>query len=304
MVLVVILSIFLLLIGLAVIFASRGDIISPPRIAGLMIILGGLVLLGTMAIVTIPAGQVGVVYDPFAGGVQEYQLKEGFHFILPWQEVTQYSLRTMTYNMHEGGDDVSIFGLTNEGLEVMVDLSVVYHVQSNKAWELHKTVGEYYTDVLVKPITRTKVRDLIAFYKAEDLYTTDKRVALQASITKKIQDELEPRGIIIESILIRDIVLPTTIKGAIETKLKAEQDAKAMEFVLQKEQKEAERKVVEANGIAQSNKIIAASLSTNYLTWYWIQSLKDQNNVIYVPIGQNGLPMFKDIDNVLVNTSQ
>ncbi len=296
MVLVAIFSIVLLLFGLAIVVFGRGEFSSPLKIAGLVITIGAVGILLLIITTIIPAGHVGVIYDPFAGGVQSYQLEEGFHFILPWQEVTQYSLRTMTYNMHEGGDDISIYALTNEGLEVIIDLSIVYHVQPDKAWEIHKKVGEYYTDVLVKPIARTKVRDLIAFYKAEDLYTTDKRVALQTSITTKIRDELEHRGIIVESSLIRDRNLMISIKNAIEMKLKAEQDAKAMEFILQKEQKEAERKVVEAGGIAQSNKIIADSLTQSYLTWYWIQSLEKQKSVIYVPIGDNGLPLFKNID--------
>lgn len=303
MVLFAILSIALVLFGLALLIFARGEFSNPVKIAGLAMAIGGVILILMVSIVTIPAGYVGVVYDPFAGGVQSTELSEGFHLIFPWQEITQYSLRTMTYNMHTGGDDVAVYALTNEGLEVVIDVSVVYHAQAGKVWEIHKTVGEYYSDILIKPKTRAIIRDRIAYYKAEDLYTTEKRVALQAAITKSIQEELEPRGIVVESILIRDIVLPVTIKNAIEAKLGAEQDAKKMEFVLQKEQKEAERKVVEAGGIFQSNKIIAESLTTNYLTWYWIQSLKEQNSVIYVPINENGLPVFKNVDNVQINTT-
>jgi regulator of protease activity HflC (stomatin/prohibitin superfamily) len=294
MVLFALLSVLLLVVGLFVLIFKGNK--TPIRLAGFVMTGVGLFFLFMLTIVTVPAGHVGVVYDPFAGGVQEYQLAEGFHVIAPWQEITQYSLRTMTYNMHEGGDDIPIYALTSEGLEVLVDVSIVYHIKPDKAWEIHKTIGENYAEVLIKPIARATVRDLIAFYKAEDLYTTEKRVILQTAITKKIQEQLEPRGIVVEAVLVRDINLPKGIKEAIEAKLQAEQDAKRMEFVLQKEQKEAERKVIEAKGIAESNKIIADSLTQNYLTWYWIQSLKDQNSVIYVPIGENGLPIFKNVD--------
>ncbi len=264
-----------------------------------MMISGALILLLLM-IITIPAGHIGVVYDPFAEGVQEYQLKEGFHIIMPWHEITQMSLRTITYNMHHGGEDDSIYVLTNEGLEIIVDLSIVYHIQSNKAWMIYKTIGDNYVNILLKPTARATIRDLIAFYKAEDLYTTEKRVKLQDELIKKLREQLEPRGIIIESALIRDINLPTGIKSAIEAKLQAEQDAKRMEFILQKEQKEAERKVVEAKGISESNMIIADSLTDSYLTWYWIQSLENQNSVIYVPIGNSGLPLFKNVDTIKI----
>jgi regulator of protease activity HflC (stomatin/prohibitin superfamily) len=254
-----------------------------------------LLILGNIFVV-IEAGYVGVIYDPLAGGVQARTMGEGFYVMMPWQTVTHYNLRTMSYNMHPGGDDIGLNVITAEGLTVKLDLSVLYHVESDQAPELYKNVGTDYAEVLIKPVARATARDLVATYNAEDLYTTNKRVILQASLTNNIKGKLEGRGIIVEDVLIRDIILPDQIQTAIETKLTAEQDAKRMEFVLQKEQSEAERKVIEAKGISESQTIIANSLTDSYLTWYWIQNLKDQKSVIYVPIQNNGLPLFKNVD--------
>ncbi|MBS3067062.1 prohibitin family protein, partial [Candidatus Micrarchaeota archaeon] len=207
-------------------------------------------------------------------------------------------IRSQAFNMHKGGDDVAVSVLTAEGLDVNVDVSVIYHLERGKSAEIHRNVGELYSDVLIKPVSRATVRDLVSTYRSEDLYTTEKRVTLQTTLTEKIRERLEPRGIEIENVLIRDIELPIQVKSSIESKITAEQDAKRMEFVLQKEQKEAERKIVEAGGVAESQKIISASLDDKLLTWFWIKSLEKQNSVIYVPIGESGLPLFKDIDAV------
>ena len=254
-----------------------------------------LVLFGNVFVID-DAGYAGVIYDPLAGGVQQNVLNEGFYLFFPWQSVTHYDVRTQSYNMHTGGDDVSLSVLTTEGLTVTIDLSVIYHIEKQKAPEIHQTVGIYYAEVLLKPIVRSTTRDLVALYSAEDLYTTEKRAVLQSSLTKRIKEKLQERGIQIEDVLIRDIELPVQIQNAIQSKVAAEQDAQRMEFVLQKEEKEADRKVIEANGITESQRIIADSLTDSYLTWYWIQNLKEHESVIYVPVGNNGLPLFKDID--------
>ncbi len=252
--------------------------------------------------VIIPAGHVGVVYDPLNGGVQTYELKEGFHLMPPWIHVVEFSMRTQALNMHPGGDDISLTVLTAEGLQVGMDITVLYRIEPNKAHEVYKNVGEDYVDIIMIPSTRAAVRDLVALYHSEDLYTTDKRITLQRQLKQKLEKQLEGRGILIEDVLIRDIILPERVTEAIETKLRAEQEALTMQYILQKEKLEAQRKVVEAQGIADSQRIIAESLTDKYLRWYWINTLKDQNSVIYIPIGENGMPIFKDVDNI--NTTQ
>ncbi len=258
-------------------------------------------------IITVPAGHIGVVYDPFAGGVQQEELMEGFHLVLPWKEITMMSIRTQTYNMHAGGDDVTLPTLTAEGLEVQIDVSVIYHIDKNSAWSLYQNVGEEYEDILIKPTTRALVRDLVAQYRAEDLYATEKRVGLQNNLKTKVKEHLEARGLVVEAVLVRDIQLPRLIKMAIESKLEAEQQAKRMEFVLEKEQKEAQRKVIEANGEAQkmiikanataeSQQIIASTLNEQYIKWLWVSNLQNNPGIYYVPIGADGLPLLKTVE--------
>ncbi len=265
---------------------------------GFILLIAGAGLFFSATFITVPAGNIGVLYDPFGGGVQGKELSEGFHIIPPWQDVTMYSIRSQTFNMHKGGDDDSVSVLTAEGLDVAIDVSVIYHIKRDEAPSLHRNVGEEYQEVLIKPVSRATVRDLVSTYRSEDLYTTDKRVTLQNTLTERIREKLEPRGIEIENVLVRDIELPLQVKDSIETKITAEQDAKRMEFVLQKENKEAERKVVEAKGVAESQRIISESLSDKFLTWFWINSLEKQNSVIYVPIGESGMPIFKNVDSV------
>lgn len=300
-----IIAIMLLIFGVGIFLSSKTlEFLPLKQIGGLMIGLSILMLVLSMAI-TIQAGQLGVVYDPFAGGVQSRTVGEGFHLIMPWQSVSEYSMRTQTFNMHQNGDDIAVSVLTGEGLEVTVDLSVIYHLDPTKLSEMHRNVGEEYREILIKPVSRATARDLISTYRSEDLYTTEKRVALQGLLTSKIKSKLEERGISVESVLIRDIQLPMQVKSAIELKITAEQDAKRMEFILQKENKEAERKIVEAQGVSESQKIISESLNERFLTWFWISSLEKQNSVIYVPISENGLPIFKNVDQTsTVNPTQ
>lgn len=290
------------LFGVFTFFGGKNIEFLPIKQAGIgMIGISILLILFTIT-VTIPAGQRAVVYDPFAGGVLPTTLGEGLHILMPWQYVSEYSVRTQTFNMHQNGDDVSVSVLTGEGLEVSVDLSVIYHLNPEKLSELHREVGEEYKEILIKPVSRAIARDIVSTYRSEDLYTTEKRVALQGLLTSKIQSKLSERGIEVESVLIRNIQLPMEVRSAIESKITAEQDAKRMEFILQKEGKEAERKIVEAQGVSQSQKIISESLNERFLTWFWISTLEKQNSVIYVPIGQNGLPLFKNVDQAVNQT--
>lgn len=288
--------------GIITFLGSKNVEFLPMKQAGLGMVFVALLIILFAVTVTIPAGYRAVVYDPFRGGVLPNTLGEGFHILMPWQYVSEYSIRTQTFNMHQNGDDVAVSVLTGEGLDVSVDLSVIYHLNPEKLSEMHRNVGEEYREVLIKPVSRAIARDIISTYRSEDLYTTEKRVALQGLLTSKIQTKLSERGIEVESVLIRDIELPSEVKIAIESKITAEQDAKRMEFVLQKEGKEAQRKIVEAQGVSESQKIISESLNERFLTWFWISTLEKQNSVIYVPIGQNGLPLFKNVDQAVNQT--
>jgi len=151
--------------------------------------------------------------------------------------------------------------------------------------------------VIVRPQIRTIIREVVANFEAKQLYSEDReRVALE--ITEKLEPELKNRGIILESVLIRNIALPAQLVTSIEEKLVAEQDAERMTFVLRQEQKEAERKVIEAQGIKNSTMIVQEGLARapEYLTYLWLQKLENHDSVVYVMEGDMGLPIFKNID--------
>lgn len=238
-------------------------------------------------LVMIPAGYVGVKYS-WSGGVQEEEFGEGWHLKPPWISVTMYSVRTTekTESMH---------ALSNEGLSVNMDATILYHIIPDKASDLHKSIGPTYQDVVIMPQLRAIVREIISEYQAIDVYS-EKRAVLEQEVFDEVSKRLKEKNIIVENILFRNVELPQQLKIAIEEKKKAEQDSMRMDYVVEKEKKEAERKRIEAKGIADANDIIAGSLTDEYLTWYWIDNLQNHNSVIYVPISNKGMPLFKSVD--------
>lgn len=248
-----------------------------------------LIFLFSFCIVTIPAGHVGVQYSWF-GGVLDDEFGEGWHFKAPWISITTYSVRTTEKT------DV-IHALSNEGLSINMDATILYRIIPNKANEIHKGIGPNYEYVVVMPQFRSVVREVVAEYQAIDIYT-EKRAILENKVFEDASTRLKEKNIFVESVLFRNVELPQQLKNSIEEKKKAEQDSLRMEYILEKEKKEADRKRIEAQGIADANKIIANSLTKNYLTWYWITNLDKHNSVIYVPVGENGMPMFKNVDTV------
>ncbi len=240
-------------------------------------------------LVTIPAGHVGVKYSWF-GGVQTDEFGEGWHIKPPWISITKYSTQMiqMTDTMHT---------LSKEGLSVNMDATILYHISSDKANEIHQGIKQPYDTEFIMPQLRSVTREVIAEYNAIDIYS-EKRATIELKVFDEVKKRLETKGIIVESILFRNVELPQHLIAGIEEKKRAEQDSLRMEYILLKETQEAERKRIEAKGIADANDIIADSLTLNYLTWYWINNLDKHNSVMYVPIGEMGMPMFKNIDEV------
>lgn len=246
-----------------------------------------MIIVLSSGIAIVPAGSVGV-YDLF-GIVQQYPMMSGFHFKNLLASVIGMSVKTQ--EMKEDADVPS-----KEGLTIKLEVSILYKLQTDKAVEIYRTVGVNYPDVVITPQFRSVIRDITVRYEAKDLYTKN-RAEIEQQIFDELKEMLEPRGITLEKVLLRGMVLPSVVSDAIGVKLKAEQEAEQMEFVNQKAQKEAERKVIEAGGIANANQIISNTLTPAYLKWYWIQGLQTNNmQVLYVPIGNDGMPMFKDID--------
>jgi regulator of protease activity HflC (stomatin/prohibitin superfamily) len=237
-------------------------------------------------VVTVPAGSIGV--DDTFGVVSDQTRSPGISLKNPFTSVHIFSVKTL--EVLESSAVPS-----KEGLIVSLDVSILYHMQSNMANQIYKTIGDDYLNVFIVPQLRSYIREITSRYDAKALYTTG-RDNVTVEIFNAFEPKLMERGIVLEKVLLRDLRLPSTVTDAIEQKLKAEQEALQMQFVLQKEGFEAERKIIEAKGIAQSQAIINQNLSVPYLQWYWIQNLKYHNNTIYIPIGNNGLPIFKPIE--------
>jgi regulator of protease activity HflC (stomatin/prohibitin superfamily) len=242
---------------------------------GIVVTLAGLL---SSAIKIIEPGKIGV--QVLFGQVQNQVLESGLHFIDPVVEVTTFSIQTENYTMSaksgEGqvqGDD-AIRVLSSDGLEVTIDLSVLYRINAAKAPFILQNIGENYEDKIVRPVTRTAVRDNAVNYQAVDLYST-KREEFQGKINKTITDNFAKNGLEVQQILVRNISLPATVRASIESKIQAEQDAQKMQFVLQKERQEADRKRVEAQGIADYQKIISTGLTDKQLQYQSIIAQKE-----------------------------
>jgi regulator of protease activity HflC (stomatin/prohibitin superfamily) len=250
-------------------------------------------------ITIIPAGHVGV--KVLFGKVSQNIITEGLHIVNPLLSIKKISIRTQEYTMsiaeREGrvrGDD-SITGLTKEGLSVLLDLTVWYRVVPEQAPNLYQKVGPDYEAIILRPTVRTAARNVIALYEAKDIYS-EKRAEATMRLTTMMNEEIGGRGVEVEKVLIRNVTLPPQLTKAIEDKLAAEQQAQKMVFVLQKEQQEAQRKEIEAKGIAGAQRVIANSLTTAYLQWYYVNTMKDlvdapNNTTILMPFDQKIIPM-------------
>ncbi|HRH49363.1 MAG TPA: prohibitin family protein [Panacibacter sp.] len=281
---------------------SRGNIElkrfgNPARIVGIIIILVGVL---TSCVIQIDAGEVGV--KKLFGKVQTDVLSSGLHFINPLMDVQKLDIKTQNYTMsgvHDEGSkngDDAIRVLTADGLEVTIDLSVLYHVVTNDAPKLLQQTGPDYEDKIVRPITRTRIRDNAVYYDAVALYST-KRDEFQQRIFSSIEKDFSSRGLVLENLLVRNITLPESVKTTIEQKINAEQDAQKMQFVLQKEKQEAERKRIEAQGIADYQRIISESLTDKQLQYESIQAqlaLAKSTNAKVIVMGKGNTPVILD----------
>ena len=270
----------------------------PIKILGIVVVLLGAL---SSSVRQVDAGFVGV--KSLFGKVQKQTLESGLSLINPLMEVTNIDTRTQNYTMSgvhdegtKSGDD-AIKVLTADGLEVTIDLSVLYRVNPTEAPKLLSEIGVNFEDKIVRPITRTRIRDNSVYYDAVALYST-KRDEFQTRIFKTIEVDFKQRGLILENLLVRNITLPASVKSTIEQKINAEQEAQKMQFVLQKEKQEAERKRVEAQGISDYQRIINESLSDRQLQYEQIQAMKElaksANSKIIVMPSKGGTPLILD----------
>jgi regulator of protease activity HflC (stomatin/prohibitin superfamily) len=295
----IILGIIFFILGSALLKAEPKvtRIAKPFRIIGLVMMGLGLV---TSSVRQVDAGYVGV--KTLFGKVQKETLSSGLHFINPLMDVTFIDIKTQNYTMSgihdeglKSGDD-AIKVLTADGLEVTIDLSVLYRVNPSETPKLITDIGVNFEDKIVRPITRTRIRDNSVYYDAISLYST-KRDEFQSRIFKTIETDFKQRGLVLENLLVRNITLPASVKSTIEQKINAEQEAQKMQFVLQKEKQEAERKRVEAQGISDYQRIINESLSDKQLQYEQIQAMKElaksaNSKIIVMP--SKGAPLILD----------
>ena len=239
-----------------------------------------LIVLGFISscFVQITAGSVGV--QSLFGKIQGKVLTEGLNVVNPIMSVFKFDVKTQNYTMsaiHDEGDqsgDDAIRVLSADGLEVVIDLTVLFRVTADKAPTILRTIGEDYTNVVVRPIVRTKIRDLAANYEAVALYSS-KREEFQQRLFTAIEKEFTKRGFSLEQVLIRNLNLPQSVKAAIESKINAEQESQKMRFVLDKERQEADRKRVEAQGISDYQRILTSTLSDKLLQYEKIKAQKE-----------------------------
>jgi len=238
------------------------------------------------SVVSIPTGHVGVL--TLFGRVTGETLGEGIHMINPLKSVQRLSIQTQS--VKESANVPS-----NEGLILALDTSLLFHLDRTRAAEVYQKVGANYAEKIIEPTLRSAIRATTSAHTANSLYT-NARELVQQNIQDELTAQLAPRGVIVENVLLRDVQLPALLKSSIEAKQQAEQDALRMNFILQKEKQEAERKRIEAQGIADFQKIVAQGISPQLLEWKGIEATEKlatspNSKVVVVGNTKNGLPL-------------
>jgi prohibitin 1 len=245
-----------------------------------------LVILLFASVVSVPTGHVGVL--TLFGRVTGEVFGEGIHLINPLKSVQKLSVQTQS--IKESANVPS-----NEGLILALDTSLLFRLDRSKAAEVYQKVGANYEEKIIEPTLRAAIRAATSAHTANALYT-NARELVQQQIQDELTAQLAQRGVIVENILLRDVQLPAMLKSSIEAKQQAEQDALRMNFILQKEKQEAERKRIEAQGIADFQKIVAQGISPQLLEWKGIEATEKlaaspNAKVVVVGNSKNGLPL-------------
>lgn len=283
-----------------------------PRLTSLSSILGavGLVLVVLSSVVIIPAGHVGV--QVLFGKVKPDPLTEGMQLINPFVNVQEMSVRTEVYTMSATSDEGQVRGddaiqaLSADGLSMPLDITVVFRLVGTDAPRVYRDIGADYVEKIIRPSARTAVREAIAGFTAQEAYSTKREelpLKMQDLLIQRVKALLEQRdtfkgatGVVVEQVMLRKIQLPDKVKNAIEAKLEAAQQSEQMQFVLEKERQEAERKRIEAKGVSDFQTIVSQSINTNLLQWKGIEATetlaKSPNaKIVVIGAGKNGLPV-------------
>lgn len=252
----------------------------------LIVSIGAAIFAIIQVFTVIPAGTVGVV--DFFGNVSDNTLKSGVNLVNPLAKIIKFSIKKQELK--------EIMNVpSKEGLNVQLEISLLYRLDPDNANIIYKTIGPNYIDVILLPQFRSVVRSVTAKYEAKALYTAS-REQLAGQIKGELENLVGPDGIEIESAPLRQIVLPTRLTQSIEEKLQAEQESQRMSFILQKEEQEAERKRIEAKGIADFQEIVSQGINNNLLRWKGIEATEklanSQNSkIVVIGSGKDGLPL-------------
>ncbi|MCH9032655.1 MAG: prohibitin family protein [candidate division Zixibacteria bacterium] len=237
----------------------------------------------------IPSGHRGVIYRPFAGGTELGNVyQEGFVWHFPWNSFFVY--RTQLQERKE-----ALEVLSADGANIRIDLSLLFRVDPTRIDSLQVSIGPNYYNDAIAPNLRGEVRSIIGQYKPEEIYSS-KRDQIAKDIADRLRITLVPKFILVENVIVRDVTLPKRITAAINAKLEASQEAEKMEFVILREKQEAERKRIEAKGIADFQRIVSVGLNELLLRWKGIeatQALAESPNAKMVVIGsgKDGMPL-------------
>jgi len=256
----------------------------------IIIVLIILIILFAKSAVTIGSGEAGVLYKTFDDGVvvDKPPLGEGFHIIAPWNKVYVYEVR-----QQELFEKMKV--LSSNGLEIQIDASAWYEPVYEDLGNLHQSLGENYLQRVIQPAIRSAARSVVGRYTPEQLYSS-KRDAIQDEIFEETKTILKNQFVQLNEVLVRDVTLPPTIKEAIERKLKQEQESLEYEFRLVTAQKEAEKVIIEAQGKADANRILSASLTDKIVKHKGIEATmklaeSPNSKVIVIGSGKDGLPI-------------
>jgi regulator of protease activity HflC (stomatin/prohibitin superfamily) len=257
------------------------------RLIGLGIAAFLLVILVFSSVTRVGTGRVGVL--TLFGKVQTGEtLGEGIHLINPLKTNNELSIQTQTLK-----ESASV--PSSEGLMMSLDTSLIYHLNPDHAADVFQKIGADYENVVVEPTLRSAIREATASHTANALYTGEREMVAK-QIYDQVSAQLNQRGLTVENVLLRDIQLPATLKSAIEAKQQAEQESLAMNFRLQKETQEAQRKRIEAAGVRDFQQIVAQGISAQLLEWKGIEATENlakspNSKVVVIGNSKNGLPL-------------
>ena len=264
--------------------AAGGNLL---RLIGICIAAFLLIILLFSSVTRVGTGHVGVL--TLFGKVQTGEtLGEGIHLISPLKTNNELSVQTQTLK-----ESASV--PSSEGLMMSLDTSLIYHLNPDRAAEVFQKIGSDYENVVVEPTLRSAIREATASHTANALYTGEREM-VGKQIYDQVSTQLKERGLTVENVLLRDIQLPATLKSAIEAKQQAEQESLAMNFRLQKETQEAQRKRIEAAGVRDFQQIVAQGITPSLLEWKGIEATENlakspNSKVVVIGNNKNGLPL-------------